>query len=208
MRITGLDDIDSGVRDWMSKNGVHKIIAISWGSSAEKMEWANPEIVARLNESVAEYVNAVIEWTLKKLQDYRIAVLTGGTRDGVPEDAMRLAKKYNFPTIGVYPARGAKYALDDDLIDCAVEVKSVFWESRWGDESPVFAKLADASVVLGWGAWTLIEFAHALKINEWLLDKGERPKYIVPVSGIPWMSQYIQMLPGKSHVKKATFPEH
>ena len=208
MKITSLDDINSWVREWMDREWIHKIIAISGWSSAEKIEWANPEIVTKLNESIAEYVNAVIEWTLKKLQDYRVAILTGGTKGGVTEDALKIAKKYWLQTIGVYPARGAKNALSEEYIDCAIEVKSIFGESRWGDESPVFTKLADANIVLGGWAGTLIEVAHVLKINEWLIDKWERPKYIIPVSGIPWMGSLIQLLPGKSHVKRATFPEN
>lgn len=55
-------------------------------------------------------MNAVIEWTLRKLQDYRVAILTGGTKGGVPEDALKIAKKYGLNTIWVYPARGAKNA--------------------------------------------------------------------------------------------------
>lgn len=208
MRITSLDGINAWVKHWMDQTGTRKIIAISWWSSAEKVDWADPEIVARLNDSISAYVRAVIDGTCKRLQDYRVAILTGWTQGWVPEDAIRIAKDYGFLTIGVYPSRGAKRALDDSLIDCAIEVQSVFGESRWWDESPVFAKLADASVVLGWWAGTLIEVAHALKINEWLLDKKERPKYIIPVAGIPGMGQYIQLLPGKAHVKKATFPSY
>lgn len=68
---------------------------------------------------------------MKKLQDYRIAILTGGTEGGVPEDALRIAKDYGILTIGVYPSRGAKRALGENLIDCAIEVQSVFGESRW-----------------------------------------------------------------------------
>ena len=67
MKITSLDDINSWVREWMDREWIHKIIAISGWSSAEKIEWANPEIVTKLNESIAEYVNAVIEWTLKEI---------------------------------------------------------------------------------------------------------------------------------------------
>ena len=100
MKITSLDSIDAGVTSWKEQNGINKIIAISGGSSAEKIDWADPEIVEKLNKSVSEYVNAVIEGALKKLRDYRIAILTGGTKWGVPEDAIRLAKSYGFPTIG------------------------------------------------------------------------------------------------------------
>ncbi len=45
MKITSLDDINSGVREWMDQTGVRKIIAISGWSSVEKIEWANGEIV-------------------------------------------------------------------------------------------------------------------------------------------------------------------
>ena len=68
MKITSLDDINSWVQEWMAKKWVHKIIAFSWWSSADKMEWANPKIVEKLNESIAEYVNAVIEWSIKSSQ--------------------------------------------------------------------------------------------------------------------------------------------
>lgn len=208
MRITSLDRIDSWVQEWMWEKGVKKIIAISGWSSAEKLEWADPEIVKRYNDSISAYVSAIIDGTLKMLQDYRVAILTWGTKWWVPEDAMMIAKKYDFPTIWVYPARGAKSALSDTIIDCAIEVKSIFWESRWWDESPVFAKLADASVVLWGWAGTLIEVAHALKINEGLIDKWLKPKYIIPVSGLPGMWSLVQLLPWKKDVKKLTFPEN
>lgn len=208
MKITSLDDINSWVQAFMSEVWANKIISLSGWSSAEKVEWADPEAVRILNESVRNYVNSVLEVTFKRLADYRVVILTWWTEGGVPEDGARLAKKYGFHTIGVYPARWAKRALWDDVIDCAVEVGSVFWESMWWDESPVFAKLADASIVLGGWAGTLVEVSHILKINESLLDKGKRPKFIVPISGIPGIGWYVQTLPWKTHVKRATFPDH
>src|SRR5207247_182413 len=101
--------------------------------------------------------------------DYRIALLCGGTKFGVPAAAAEYAKEAGIPTIGVYPTVGTKHALPGDRLDLSICVPPAVGESDWGDESPVFAKLLDGVIVYGGGAGTLIEAAHILKCNESLI---------------------------------------
>lgn len=218
MRITSLDDINSWVRSWMQEKWVHKIIAFSWSSSNEKLPGIPDELAKQVAKANQEYVDAIISGALDHLADYRVAILTGGTWGWVPESATRKAKELWMSTIWVYPeSRSKKDALGDTLLDCAIEVGSVFGKSMFWDESTVFAKLADATVILGWNAGTLVEVSHALKLNESLLEvrwngevklknENEHQKHILPVIWIPGISPIVKLLPGKSYVKDWTFP--
>jgi predicted Rossmann-fold nucleotide-binding protein len=135
-----------------------------------------------------------------------IAILTGGTKGGVPEIVSRTAKNQGFKTIGIYPEIGCKHFLGDDIIDIPLCItstyqdckQSTYWEtpSHWGDESSMFAKTLDAVVVIGGSAGTLIEMAYVLKMNAAILKakkKGaagsSKLKYIVPVSGFGGVSE-------------------
>ena len=221
MRITSLDDINMWVQSWMQEKWVHKIIAFSGSSSTENPPWIDIALAENLSKANQQYINATISGTLWLLRDYRIAILTGWTRWGVPESATRKAKELGLSTIWVYPeSRSSKDSLSQEwLLDCAIEVVSVFWKSMFWDESTVFAKLADASVIFWGNAGTLVEVSHALKLNESLLQKdeqtwkvterypGEHRKYIIPVDGIPGISSVVKLLPWKSYVREWTFPE-
>jgi predicted Rossmann-fold nucleotide-binding protein len=138
--------------------------------------------------------------------EHCIAILTGGTKGGVPGIVSRTAKNQGFKTIGIYPEIGCKHFLGDDIIDIPLCITSTYqdckqstqWEtsSSWGDESSVFAKTLDAVVVIGGSAGTLIEMAYVLKMNDRILKdkkKGEagsrKLKYIVPVSGFGGVSE-------------------
>ena len=150
-------------RDQLNLVGVKKIIAFSGGSS----------------EALESKVLEIVEQSMNELKGLPLAILTGGTKWGLPKYATQLAKKYGLPTIGVYPTRGVKYVLND--LDFAVEVDSRYGESEWGDETEIFAKLVDAVEVIGGGAGTLIELSHIFKINDRKLNKNLEPIYIAPV---------------------------
>jgi predicted Rossmann-fold nucleotide-binding protein len=156
--------------------------------------------VARINKLLQEF--------LLKFEglEHRIAILTGGTKGGVPEIVSKAAKQHGFKTIGIYPEIGCKNFLGDDVIDIPLCITSIYqdckqsthWEtaSYWGDESSVFAKALDVVVVIGGSAGTLIEMAYVLKMNGAILNakkKGNavstKLKYIVPVSGFGGVSE-------------------
>ena len=221
MRITSLDDINSWVQTWMKEKWVHKIIAFSGSSSTENPPWIPDELAIQLAQINQAYVDAIITGTLNKLRDYRIAILTGWTKGGVPESTTRVARGLWLPTIWVYPeSRANKDSLAQEwLLDCSIEVGSVFGKSMFGDESTVFAKLADASIIFWGNAGTLVEVSHALKLNESLLEidkitwkvveknAWEHRKYIIPVDGVPWIWSVVKLLPWKSYVREWTFPD-
>jgi predicted Rossmann-fold nucleotide-binding protein len=148
-----------------------------------------------------------------------IAILTGGTKGGVPEIVGKAAKHQGFQTIGIYPETGCKYFLGDDIIDIPICITSTYqdckqsthWStpSYWGDESSMFAKTLDAVVVIGGSAGTLIEMAYVLKMNAKILKakhKGEagsnKLKYIVPVSGFGGVSEDLHHIWADAQVKE------
>jgi predicted Rossmann-fold nucleotide-binding protein len=147
-----------------------------------------------------------------------IAILTGGTKGGVPEIVSKAAKQQGFKTIGIYPETGCEHFLGDDIIDIPLCITSTYqdckqstqWEtpSYWGDESSMFAKTLDAVVVIGGSAGTLIEMAYVLKMNAKILKakkKGEagsrKLKYIVPVSGFGGVSEDLHHIWADAEVK-------
>jgi len=184
------------------------IIAFSWGWNwlDDYFDDDNDE----LKDKVKSYINLkkenIIEWIIKKLRDYKVAILTWGTKWDVPKIAVEKARKYWLPTIGVLPERWKKYSLWD-LLNLEIIVKPIYQESQFGDESSVFSKLADAIIVLWGWAWTLIEIAHVLKINEARLKYWERIKYIIPISWIPWISERINYIPMSKKIRDSVFPE-
>jgi len=143
--------------------GIKKIIAFS-GGAEDKLE---------------NKVREIVEQSMNELQGLPLAILTGGTIFGLPKYATEFAKKFNFPVIGVYPKRGEKYAIKD--LDFALEVEPRYSSSEWGDESEIFAKLADGVEIIGGGAGTMIEISHILKMNDARLKNKKEPVYIAPV---------------------------
>ena len=147
----------------LERQGVKKIIAFSGGA----------------DESLENKVLKVTEQSMHEFKQYPIAILTGGTKWGLPKYASELAKKNGIPLIGVYPARGKKHSFDH--LDYAVEVEPRYGTSEWGDESEIFAKLVNGVEVIGGGFGTLIEFAHLMKSNERKIKDKVDPAYIAPV---------------------------
>lgn len=142
-------EVEVLVKDFMARFGVNLIVSIS--GSAEK----HSESIAKM------HVYQLVEG----LKHEACAILTGGTKDGVPELGVKAAKEYHLPTIGVFPAAGRKYALLEDL-DLAIQsLPPSLGPAGFGTETPSFANLPDFAVVIGGGQGTLIEIATMLKLN-------------------------------------------
>ncbi|WP_076866158.1 SLOG cluster 4 domain-containing protein [Bradyrhizobium mercantei] len=193
--------IDGAIARFKSETGVRVIIAFSGGADSGLGEKAPAPVKDFLQQRMNEEIKEAVEY----LSEYRIAALSGGTKYGVPAVAAQCAKEAGIPTIGVYPKCGEKHALPEAFLDLRICVESLFGDSAWGDESPVFAKLLDGVVVYGGGAGTLIEAAHILKCNESLIKKG-RPKFIVPIRGSGGTADSLPYFPGKVEVRSACMP--
>ncbi|MBF0308587.1 MAG: hypothetical protein HQL56_03560 [Magnetococcales bacterium] len=148
----------------------------------------------------------ILRDALGTLRGHHIAVLTGGTRFGVPNTATRVAKEMGFKTIGVYPLTGRKYALGGDLLDLGLCVEPLMGESHWGDECPVWVSLCQGVVVIGGGAGTLSECAHIQKINEGLVKYGRTPKIIVPIHGTGGVADVLPHIWTKPEIKRVSMP--
>lgn len=94
----------AAIRNCMARCAIEYVIGIS-GSADGKNSLRAPDIV---------------ESFMSKLQYNNCAILTGGTEGGLPQLGIEVAKKYDIPTIGVFPKQGAKYALKN-LLDLAIE---------------------------------------------------------------------------------------
>jgi len=201
-------DCDHRIREFKKEHGIQKIIAFSGGTSDEIDGIPKDDPI---QEKYKIFINELQEKILGEciglLRGYQIAVLTGGTKFGVPKTATEIAKKYGLKTIGVYPLIGKKHVLDSGFLDLDICIEPSFGESQWGDESPIFAQLLDGVVVYGGGAGTLIECAHILKMNENLKKKGIPMKYIVPISGTGGVADGLHFIWSKPEVRSMCIPQ-
>lgn len=150
-------------------------------------------------------IQQIVSDTLNPLPRSHIAILTGGTKWGVPRIAAQTAKELGFKTVGVAPLRAHEkgYTLDESVLDLLVVVPPIIGESRWGDEASVYIKMLDAVIVIGGRSGTLVEVAHLLKRNE---DKKAPTKYIVPISGTGGTADVIPHFPGKPETMQKCLP--
>jgi len=200
-------DYDHVISEFKRQYGIKKVIAFSGGSDSKLNSVPDGDPLQKKFEEFSKALeDKIISDCIGKFRGYRIAVLTGGTKWGVPHTASLVAKKYGLKTIGIYPLAGKKHALGDDILDLSICVPPTYSESKWGDESPVFAKLLDGVVVYGGNAGTLIECAHVLKINETLKKSGESLKYIVPISGTGGVADGLPFIWAKPEIRAACMP--
>ena len=143
---------------------------------------------------------------MKRLKDYDVAILTWGTSWDIPKIASELARKYNLPTIWVLPKRGKKSSMWKEFLNAEIIIPPIHWDSHYWDESSVFAKLSDWVFMIGWWAWTLVEFSHVMKINEALHKNNMKIKKIVPITWIPWVAEATNYIPWNQEIKNLTFP--
>lgn len=245
-------DITEAVQRFLADKGVHFTLAICGGADDDNPvlrhiagQLQDAQLPAKLKVGLTkglkgasdEYVATIIRGVLSKLREsYRIAVLTGGTKWGVPRIATQVARELGFPTIGVYPltAKG-KHAMSEEMLDLAICVYPGYGKSAWGDESHILTKLLDATIVIGGNAGTMVEVTHVLKHNEkhadllakkraleardTLTDKessvlrqieDELPqhklRYIVPIYGTGGTADKLSFFPGKPNTMTACIP--
>ena len=210
----------SAIPMFLADKGISRVIAFSGGAASAPKEFG-PEVEKAISTASKLFEEAVIKEALLRLRPYRekIAILTGGTKYGVPVTASTFAKQEGFWTIGIVPAAGADKALPPDILDLRVKVDistefettmpedCAKFSSDWGDESPYFAKTLDGVIVFGGGAGTLIELGHILKLNERRLKNKFSPKYIVPIMASGGMAAAAIHLPGNPEVKKYCMPD-
>lgn len=191
---------------FMQYHGLHKIVAFSGGSDVSLEGVEDEELQKNYLRVEEKKVEDIIDQAIRKFQGCKIAILSGGTKWGVPKTAILKARKYNLKTIGIYPETGEKHALGEDLLDLSICVKPIIGKSYWGDESHIFAKLLDGVIVYGGGAGTLVEMSHLLKMNEVTIKNGTLLKYIVPISGTGGVADSISFLWGKVESRDKSMP--
>lgn len=157
------------LQEFKTDFAVTHIVAISGGADG-------------VNEAIAKGIIRGICSELI-LNDAPVAILSGGTRGGIPEMVLRVAKEYELPTLAVFPrkARIDRNVLAE-LIDLPIEgVPPSLGDPTFGTETPTFAQIPDIAVVIGGGFGTLIEVACMMKQNQARFRKGKPPIYIIPI---------------------------
>lgn len=188
-------------------HGIHHVIAFSGGADTRLSGVSdNDPLQDRYASFVGLREQQLVSQALDILRHYRIAVLSGGTRFGVPKTALEVANDHGIKTIGVFPQSAREKGYVVDQIDLPICIEPNFGASRWGDEASVFAKLLDAVIVLAGGAGTLIEMAHILKMNESLLGRQIPVKLIVPLHGTGGVADGLPFVWGKQDIKNACMP--
>lgn len=139
--------------------------------------------------------SGIISELLLGLKDHKIAILTGGTKGGIPELAVTIAKEFCVPTVGVFPQDGRKYALLDKL-DLAIEsLPPSIGKAGFGTETPTFVQLLHGLIVIGGEFGTLVEAATVLKNNKDRLRKNLPVIYVCPMKGTGGVADIIRNLP-------------
>jgi predicted Rossmann-fold nucleotide-binding protein len=207
IEILGGENYEKQVRAFMESHGLHKVIGFSGGSDDQLQGVPkDDDLQLKYVDFRNTFHDRLISDALKPLRGYRIAILTGGTKGGIPELATRKAKEYGFKTIGVFPRKGKEYALDSSVLDLSICVDPMIGESRWGDEGATWTSLVDGMIVIGGKAGTLTECAHIQKINEALIKNDKTPKYIVAIYGTGGIADQLPYLWSKPHVRNVCMP--
>jgi predicted Rossmann-fold nucleotide-binding protein len=185
------EGLDVLIEDFKKESSIRFVLAFSGGGE----------------EANKEYLSNIMRETMAPLRGYPIAILSGGTNWGVPSAALEIAKEFGFATIGVFPlvAREKGYVLIDSIIDLGLCVFPTIGKSEWGDESSLFTKLLDATIIIGGGAGTMIEVAHLLKQNE---RKNVLQKHLIPIHGSGGTADRISLLSGKPEILARCMPSY
>ena len=186
IKITSEINIDEVISRFCHRHGIQRIVAFVGGSD--------------------DTPNKIILSAIKRLKDYPVATLTGGTKWGVPDIVVTFAKNNGLKTIGVYPEVGQRHAHGPEHLDLSLCVPPACKESVWGDESEVLAKLVDGVIVCGGSLGTLVEISHLLKMNEGILKKDGLPKYIVPVTGTGGVADFLPLFCRAIYINMRAFP--
>ena len=170
--IKGHADYSKIISEFKKEKGIHSVIGFSGGAD-DKIHGIDEDDQLQIQYKTYQTLlhDRIITDTLKPLRNFKIAVLTGGTRWGVPSTANRIAKSLGFTTIGVTPSVGNHHSLPKEEIDFRITVEPMIGDGYWGDEGAIWTTLVDGIVIIGGGAGTLTECAHIMKINE-LIHNG------------------------------------
>lgn len=173
-----LQQIASELTAFRDKYSISFIVSIS--GSAEEQHTA--------------YVFNAVSQLIEGLSSSHCAILTGGTQGGVPEIGTKIARKNNLPTIAVFPPKGKKYVLFDE-IDLPIEtLPPSIGPASFGSETPTFAQLPDYAVFIGGSYGTLAEVSTIMKVNTKRQKDGVEPIYICPLSGSEGVAALIPAL--------------
>lgn len=207
LRILPSQNYNEVLATFRQRHGIGRIIGISGGANTQLP--GIPE-TDPLQQQHAAYEEALYERilhdTLRVLRGYGVAILTGGTKLGIPRLAVQVARQHGFKTIGVLPQAGEHHALPDELLDLKIIVAPMLGEAAWGDEGPVWTSLIDGLVVIGGGAGTLTELAHIMKLNEARCKRGARPKFMVPIYGTGGVADQVHQLFSKPTIRDSSMP--
>lgn len=205
--VRGKHDYTELFRQFCERKGVSHIIGFSGGADDTI---AGIDAEDKLQKQYQAYQTSLYQRTihdvLQPLQGCKIAVLTGGTKWGIPAIANRTARDLGFKTIGVTPQAGEHHALSEADLDLQFIVAPLFGQGHWGDEGALWTSLVDAIVVLGGGAGTLTECAHLMKINETLVKQAKAPKYMVPIHGTGGIAEQLPHLWAKPQIRDVSMP--
>lgn len=159
-------------------------------------------VIGSLSEMNLEKATTDITTIVSALRTLSCAVLTGGTRGGVPELATTIAQQHTVPTIGVFPPN----AQQDQLAELSLAIETLppsVGVPTFGTETATLVQLPKYAVVIGGAMGTLAEVATMLKINRRRLSKKEQPIEILPIHGTggvaDMMSQIVQLSPELAH---------
>lgn len=157
-------DIEIAFREFKEKTGFSHVVGIIGGSN---------------KEDDSKHTNFLYQGlSLVKKRLGKFAILSGGTREGIPEVALNVARLLELPTIGVFPENAQKYAAFEKL-DFPISVEpSALSELTWGTETPTLVSIPDVFILIG-GEWgTLTEVSMIIKRNKSRADKKEQ---IIPI---------------------------
>jgi predicted Rossmann-fold nucleotide-binding protein len=207
IRISGAQNYNDLIAAFRREHGIYRIIGISGGSDDKHAGISDDDPLQKRYVDVRDAIHEMLlHDALKPLRGYRIAILTGGTKWGVPKTALQIARQHGFRTIGVLPKVGEHHALNGEAVDLQVVVEPLIGEGFWGDEGAVWTSLIDGLIVIGGAAGTLTELAHIMKINESLCKRGERPKFMVPIHGTGGIAEQLHQLWAKPAIRDKSMP--
>lgn len=133
---------------------------------------------SNFNASKDDYLLLESAFSILRQNYGQTAIISGGTKGGIPEFAVNFAFSKNIPTVGVLPDAGKKYSLPGLDLDIVVP-PPILGDIIWGSETPVLASLVDTVFVFG-GEWgTLIEIATIVKNQKYRERKGLPPVKII-----------------------------
>lgn len=205
--IKGHENYTDDINKFKKDKGIHHIIGFSGGAD-DRINGIDDDDELQIQYKAYQKLlhERIITDTLKPLRKYKIAVLTGGTKWGVPAIANKIAKSLGFSTIGVTPSVGFSHAIPKEEIDFRITVDPMIGDGYWGDEGAVWTTLVDGIVIIGGGAGTLTECAHIMKINEAKVKYNSTPKFMIPIHGTGGLAEQLQHLWAKPKIRDVSMP--